>query len=123
MAFMKKQVADKIRILRLERNLSQENMADELGISVGAYSNIETGKTDSTVTRLMQIVKLLDADVMEIISGRKNEPKTVEEAIKNYGFATKEDLESVQKIVDTMHREIIKLSTELRDLKKKRGKA
>lgn len=34
-------VAEKIRLERLKQNLSQQNMADELGITAAAYSNLE----------------------------------------------------------------------------------
>ena len=60
---MKNSVSDRIRIVRITRNLSQENLAEELGISVGAYSNIETGKTKISVERLITIAQILGAPV------------------------------------------------------------
>jgi len=44
---MSKQVSYKIRMERLRKNLSQQNMADELGITVAAYSNLERGVTQN----------------------------------------------------------------------------
>ena len=60
---MKNSVSDRIRIVRITRNLSQENLAEELGISVGAYSNIETGKTKISVERLRTIAHILETPV------------------------------------------------------------
>ncbi|MFM7683592.1 MAG: helix-turn-helix domain-containing protein [Bacteroidota bacterium] len=57
---MKEKIAERIRIARVSRNFSQQNMADELGLTVAAYSNIERGVTDISVTRLTQIAGLLD---------------------------------------------------------------
>jgi transcriptional regulator with XRE-family HTH domain len=37
---VKNKVAEKIRMERLRLNLSQQNMADELGITIAAYSNL-----------------------------------------------------------------------------------
>lgn len=60
---MKEDIADKIRILRLTQNLSQQNMADELQITVAAYSNIERGVTDISVSRLQQIADILKTEI------------------------------------------------------------
>jgi transcriptional regulator with XRE-family HTH domain len=43
---MNHQVAEKIRMERLRLNLSQQNMVDELGITVAAYSNLERDVSD-----------------------------------------------------------------------------
>lgn len=51
--------AEKIRLQRLQRGLSQENMADLLNLSTTAYGDIERGKTDLTLSRLAQIANVL----------------------------------------------------------------
>ena len=56
---MKETVAEKIRIERLRLNLSQQNLADELGITVAAYSNLERGVSERSVNRLMIIAGIL----------------------------------------------------------------
>lgn len=43
---MNHQVAEKIRMERLRLNLSQQNMADELGMTFAAYSNLERSVSD-----------------------------------------------------------------------------
>jgi transcriptional regulator with XRE-family HTH domain len=53
-------VADKIRLERLKQNLSQQNMADELGITAAAYSNLERGVSDISITRLFQVARILN---------------------------------------------------------------
>lgn len=52
-------VSEKIRLLRLQKGYSQENMADLLGISTTAYGDIERDKTDITLLRLTQIGEAL----------------------------------------------------------------
>jgi len=64
---MKEKIADRIRIFRLSKNYSQQNMADELGITVAAYSNIERGVTDITVTRLFQIAEILEISALRFL--------------------------------------------------------
>ncbi len=62
---MKKVIGDRIRLFRQSKNRSQENMAFDLNISIGAYSNIERGKTNITVTRLAQIAEILDVNITD----------------------------------------------------------
>jgi transcriptional regulator with XRE-family HTH domain len=56
---VKETVAEKIRIERLRLNLSQQNLADELGITVAAYSNLERGVSEISVNRLVIIANIL----------------------------------------------------------------
>ncbi|MFA6924478.1 MAG: helix-turn-helix transcriptional regulator [Bacteroidales bacterium] len=50
-----KELGKKIRQLRTNKNLSQENVANDLGISVTAFSKIERGETNIPFKRLVQI--------------------------------------------------------------------
>ena len=65
---MKERVAEKIRILRLSKNLSQQNIADELNLTVAAYSNIERGVSDINLARLSDIARILDTTPIELLS-------------------------------------------------------
>ena len=58
-------ILKKIRIARLEKELSQENVAEALGISQCAYSNLENGKTKLGLKCLKKISKILDIDVLK----------------------------------------------------------
>ncbi len=48
-------ISKKIKALRQSRGITQEEFAFRLGISLPAYSKIERGITDISVTRLEQI--------------------------------------------------------------------
>lgn len=65
---MKDRIAEKIRILRLSKNLSQQNMADELNLTVAAYSNIERGVSEINLTRLSDIARILGTTPVELLS-------------------------------------------------------
>ena len=56
----------KLRKLRQEKGLSQENIACELGISQKAYSKIENGKTSLSHEKLLKISKILKKTPKEI---------------------------------------------------------
>lgn len=65
-------VNEKIRTLRTYKNLTQENMAEKLGISVNGYSKIESGKTKLTLDRIQEIAQILDIDIIELINTNDN---------------------------------------------------
>ena len=65
-------VAEKIRIQRLIQNYSQEYMAFMLDISQAAYSNIESGKTEISVRRLMEIADILKVQATELMPKPKS---------------------------------------------------
>jgi transcriptional regulator with XRE-family HTH domain len=53
----------KIRLARLEKGLSQQNMADILLIEQPCYCKIERGFREIKVTELLTIAKVLDKSV------------------------------------------------------------
>ena len=62
-----KTIVEKIRLLRLQYGLSQENMADSLGISTTSYGDIERGKTDLTLSRLHQIAEVFEISITTLL--------------------------------------------------------
>lgn len=66
-------MCDKIKFMRQAKNLSQEEMAEKLGLSLNGYANIERGETDVASSRIQQIAEVLNADFMELVSfGERN---------------------------------------------------
>ncbi len=53
----------KIRDARKDKGYSHENMAMELGISQGAYTNLENNESRLSVERLIQIAQILDKPI------------------------------------------------------------
>jgi transcriptional regulator with XRE-family HTH domain len=66
-------MCEKIKFMRQSKSLSQEEMAEKLGLSLNGYANIERGETDVSSLRIKQIAEVLDADFMELVSfGERN---------------------------------------------------
>jgi transcriptional regulator with XRE-family HTH domain len=65
---MKHKIGERIRKARMLSGLSQQNIADELGLTVASYSNIERGITDITVTRLIEISTILNVSIQQLLS-------------------------------------------------------
>ncbi|MCL2097176.1 MAG: helix-turn-helix domain-containing protein [Bacteroidales bacterium] len=61
-----KKLGDRIRLLRMDKELTQENMAIDLGISITAYSKIERGQTNISYLRLLQIAEVLGVSSLKI---------------------------------------------------------
>jgi transcriptional regulator with XRE-family HTH domain len=61
-----------IKKIRELKNLNQEYIAKELGISTRAYSKIETGETQLTINRLFDISKIIDVNANEILGFDSN---------------------------------------------------
>ncbi|MCK9301285.1 MAG: helix-turn-helix transcriptional regulator [Bacteroidales bacterium] len=51
-------IGQKLRQVRMRSQLTQQNVADDVGISATAYSKMENGKTDFSITRLTQFAHL-----------------------------------------------------------------
>ncbi|MFN3850086.1 MAG: helix-turn-helix domain-containing protein [Spirosomataceae bacterium] len=60
-------IAEKIRLTRIQKGLSQENMADMLSLSTTAYGDIERNKTELTILRLLRIAQVLDMDFKDLL--------------------------------------------------------
>ncbi|HEV7348528.1 helix-turn-helix transcriptional regulator [Telluribacter sp.] len=58
---------ERLRQLRLQKGLSQENMADTLGLSTTAYGDIERGRTELTLSRLEKITQVLEVPLPELL--------------------------------------------------------
>lgn len=64
-------ITEKIRILREQKKLRHEDMAERLGISQSAYSRLEKGDAKLDVERLQKIAEVLEVPVEDLI---KNDP-------------------------------------------------
>ena len=70
-----KEIGARIQLARINSNLSQDSIAEDLGISVSAYSNMERGTVDITIKRIIQVSEILKLNWHYFlgISGNLNE--------------------------------------------------
>ena len=69
---MKKLFGKRLRKLRLERNLTQEQLSEKMDVSVAFLSRIERGNSQVNLKRLTQICEILDIPEGEILTGVSN---------------------------------------------------
>lgn len=117
---MKPKVNEHVRLLRLQRGYSQENMADMLGLSTTAYGDIERGKTELTLSRLSQIADALGVDSTELLTGSIQESKAIE-AVPT--ATTPVNQEPIQLLLEKQQLEIEKLRMEVEHWKRQYDKA
>jgi transcriptional regulator with XRE-family HTH domain len=110
---MKDRIAEKIRMLRLSKNFSQQNMADELNLTVAAYSNIERGVSEINLTRLAEISRILGTTPVELIS----EDLHVREPDIQYQNTTNQQMLLMMKQLEMFQRQLESLQREVESLK------
>ncbi|WP_018341516.1 helix-turn-helix domain-containing protein [Cytophaga aurantiaca] len=107
---MKSSIGQKIRRIRASLDLTQDNLAYELGITKSAYSKIERGETNVSINRLAEIAKILEVDIVDFFKDPEN---TAGDPKDEYGFATKKDIEEMAKMIQSLAKEISTLKAVL----------
>ena len=59
---------NRLKVLRAERDWSQANLAERLGVSRQSVNAIETGKYDPSLPLAFRIAQLFDASIEAIFS-------------------------------------------------------
>lgn len=79
-------VGKNIQKFRKEKNITQEELAEELNVTRQAVSNWETDKTQPDVDTLTQLSEALDVTVEELIYGeQKTKLETVTQTVTSDG--------------------------------------
>lgn len=64
---LKKILMQRMRELRVERKLSQDKVAEELGVSRSTYTYYETGKTTPSVYTLLKLAEWYGVSVLSFL--------------------------------------------------------
>lgn len=60
-------VQSNIRHLREQKNLTQEQMAEKMGMSKNGYTKIERGETQLKIEKLEQIANIFNVDIQDLL--------------------------------------------------------
>lgn len=63
----RKNIMAALRVIRMGKGLSQEALAQDLGITTSAYSKIERGETNVSLDRVLQILDSLAVNFYEVL--------------------------------------------------------
>jgi transcriptional regulator with XRE-family HTH domain len=106
-----KNVGKNIRTIRHQRGWSQEDVASRLGISIPAFSKIETGVTDINLSRLEQIANIYEINVVNLLA---LDAGPIEPQVSNLSILQKKIIEREMEIAN-LQRKVILLYEELRN--------
>lgn len=67
MGTLKETFRNRLRTIRAERGLTQEGMADMLGISPTGYAKIERGESDVSLTKIEEIATALQIEYTHLL--------------------------------------------------------
>ena len=107
-------INEKIRQLREQHQLSQENMADRLGMSVTGYAKIERGEVRSNLPRLEQISEVFDMDICELLSYGESEKvyfnNSVTESTNSNNFLFAVGNDNLEKAIEAAYKNVKEIS-------------
>ncbi|WP_185731329.1 helix-turn-helix domain-containing protein [Larkinella rosea] len=117
-------IYENIRSFRAEKGLTQEDMAEKLGINQGSYARLERGETELTLKRLDQIAAIFEVDGTQIIQKGENlleedprllvakihslqkENERLKAQIKELELEGSEDISSYQKKISDLDKDL-----------------
>ena len=90
----------RVKELRKKCNMTQEQLAEKLGVFQKQIGNIETGTTFTTMSNLEKLAQALKVDISDLFTFRHHQTK--EELISEINIlinqATKEQIQTIYKI-------------------------
>ena len=77
-------IGQRIRVVRNDKHLTQEYLANATGVNVSHISNIETSKVKVSLTLLVQICNALDVTMDYLLENEYHNPtSTIEKELLN----------------------------------------
>jgi len=105
-----KTVGQSIRTLRINNGWNQEYIANKLGISVPAFSKIETGVTDVNLSRLEQIAHIYEISLVQLMNLYNDGAVPINLDLQ----VTQKRLSEQEAEITALQRKVIELYEELR---------
>ncbi len=65
---MEQKLSDQLRMTRMSRNLTQQQVADKLQIDRSTYTYYETGKTTPSIFTLMKLAEIFQVPIDSILN-------------------------------------------------------
>lgn len=90
-------IGEFIQSVRKEKNLTQKDLADAIGVSDKTVSKWENGNSVPDTTLLKPLCNLLDISVNELLSGKRLPPEDYSENAENNMISLLKDNQSVRK--------------------------
>lgn len=82
-----------IKDLRMNKGISQEKLAEMLGINKASIANYETDRRTLTIDKLEELLKCLDTTITDFFSNKNEKLFDVNKTLKNIPIITKINIE------------------------------
>lgn len=106
---LNQQIGKKLRIIRLRCQYTQQNVAYDINISPTAYSKMENGKTDFTVTRLKQLSEYFNIYLPDFFDENIEFPRLISEVIAPEEYSVKlKEVEAQKNVLQEIIKERIR---------------
>lgn len=111
-------ISKNIKSFRQKHGWSQKQMAEQLKISIPAFSKIENGITDVNINRLMQIAVILDTTLMDLMAKEGESPQILHnQRVKQLKIKlAKKEEELIE-----LQKKVIELYDQIRESKEQAG--
>ena len=73
---------NRLKVLRAERDWTQANLADELGVSRQTVNAIEKGKFDPSLPLAFKVARLFESSIEDIFQENPTTPTTTPNAVR-----------------------------------------
>ena len=116
---MKEQVIESLQRIRHEKNISQKEIAEKLGISRTAYVNLEKGKTRIVNENVEKFAEITGVSTAELVLGYKvpEDLNSLEKAQAEYGRKRKEIIDQYEARIEKLNQTIADLKQQVGDLR------
>ncbi len=102
-----KEIGSKIKQRRLQMNITQEHIANSLGVNPSHLSNIECGRANPSLTALIRIANILECSIdffinheYSFISSQESTNSIDDEIIDKLKYCDIEKKNKISKIID-----------------------
>lgn len=95
-------VQSNIRHLREQKNLTQEQMAEKMGMSKNGYTKIERGETQLKIEKLEQIANIFNVDIQDLLKTDRDFNLLLGDNNGNYAnkyYDNQQEIEKLQLII------------------------
>lgn len=92
-----------IRQLREQINLTQEQMAEKIGMSKNGYAKIERGETQLKIEKLEQIANIFNVDIIDLLKEDRDLNLLVGDYNTNYAnkyYGNHQEVEKLELIIE-----------------------
>ncbi len=107
----------KIRKVRELKNMTQDHVAEEIGMTSSGYSRIERGEVRVSIERLEQIARALEVSPTELTNFDENVFFTNYGTANDHSFSIRADKELLQQVITTYEARIADLKDEIQFLR------